>query len=198
MKLITPTLLNNFHFYSNYCGENQAEKRQEFLDMLAKVRREPNEAMQKGIDFEEQVHAYTAYPNDKDYSPAVQEAGSIVRGGIWQEKVRKKMGDYLLYGRPDVIKVDTIYDIKRAARASNYDIGKYEHSAQHKIYMYCTHIPNFEYVISDGKDVWREQYTWNDRMLDSLREKIYEMECYLKQDKAAGKLYKQHWGAHSE
>ena len=74
-----------------------------------------------------------------------------------------------MYGIADVIRRNTIFDIKRV---NYYDIGKYEGSIQHLIYMYATGIPNFEYVISDGQEVYVETYHWESKSLETLKERI--------------------------
>ena len=55
--LITPTLLNSFKYYQNDQWKEPAESRLDFLKTLSRERFAPNEAMQKGIDFENDINA---------------------------------------------------------------------------------------------------------------------------------------------
>ena len=138
----------------------------EFLDVLNRVPTPTTEAMQNGIDFEELVTSIAngaEWQTDKEnkwYDAAAKVAG-IVRGGQFQYKAKKTVTvggiEFLLYGRLDVLKAGTIYDIKFT---KNYDRGKYYGSTQHPLYLKL--IPEareFTYLISNGTDVWTETYT---------------------------------------
>ena len=50
--LISPSLLDSFAFYKNSDPDRSLEGYNEFLRVLSRERSEPNEAMQRGIDFE--------------------------------------------------------------------------------------------------------------------------------------------------
>lgn len=138
----------------------------EFLDVLNRVPTPTTEAMQNGIDFEELVTSIAngaEWHTDKEnkwYDAAAKVAG-IVRGGQFQYKAKKVVTvggiEFLLYGRLDVLKAGTIYDIKFS---KSYDRGKYFSSTQHPLYLKL--IPEareFTYLISNGTDVWTETYT---------------------------------------
>ena len=56
--LITPTLLNSFQYYIQDEYKSPADSRADFLRTLSRERFEPNEAMQKGIDFENDINLY--------------------------------------------------------------------------------------------------------------------------------------------
>jgi len=202
--LITPSLLNNFSYYIQDEWKSPAESRADFLKTLSRERFEPNEAMQKGIDFEKQVeNCCKDRPFDcgevmSVYSgnDPVMEIAMIVEGGVWQESVKKeiKVGNqqFLLYGRTDVIKRDTIYDIKFT---SNYELGKFLDSSQHLIYLYCSGLPNFSYLISDGKDWWKEDYHNHAGIEDEIKSKISCFLDYLEQDKEAKEMFINKWGS---
>lgn len=124
----------------------------------------------------------------------IKEIGEIVKGGLWQQSIKKeiKVGnqEFLLYGRTDVIKRDTIYDIKFT---SNYELGKFSDSSQHLIYLYCSCLPKFSYLISDGKDWWREDYNNHERVEDELKSKITDFISYLDNDKEAKEMFLTKW-----
>jgi hypothetical protein len=195
MYLITPTLLNGWQYYLQYDGEDPAKNREEFLNLLAKKKFEKTEAMQKGIEFET---AIAAQGNGIDYEgdsfdPAVIKMLSSICGrekGLWQIKLQKDLGEDLLYGVCDVIHQNTIYDIKYT---QNYDTGKFYASMQHRIYLHCTGLPRFAYLVSNGKEFWEEDYFYNKKMEDEIRECIYNFKSYLKTDETAQQLFEQNW-----
>lgn len=124
----------------------------------------------------------------------VRKVGDIVKGGLWQQSVKKdlKIGnsEFLLYGRTDVIKRDTVFDIKFT---SNYELGKFQDSSQHLIYLYCSELPKFSYLISDGKDWWREDYFNHAGIEGEIKSKVSEFLDYLEGDKEAKELYFNNW-----
>ena len=163
--LITPSLLNSWQFYMN-CREDYEEKAKEsFLNSLNRVKTPTNEAMQKGINFENHVKKSVEgekgfiVTEKQEYADCVQEVANVVHGGQWQVKVYKDMVieniPFFLYGRIDVLKGIYAYDIKFT---SNYETGKFLKSYQHPFYLDCIDVPYFAYLISDGKNVWREDY----------------------------------------
>jgi len=168
-------------------------KREDFLKTLSRERFEPNEAMLKGIRFEEDIRSYCEGVSDKEDIITTQ-IGDIVKGGVWQATVSKPMviadTEYLLYGKCDVIKENFIYDIKFTG---NYDIGKFQNSVQHLIYMYCTELADFAYLISDGKEWWREDYKANGDIENEIRSRIAEFRDYLSFDKPAEDLFLTNW-----
>lgn len=138
----------------------------EFLDVLNRVPTPTTEAMQNGIDFEEMVTSIAngaEWQTDKEnkWYDAAANVANIVRGGQFQYKAKRTVTvggiEFLIYGRLDVLKAGTIYDIKFT---KNYDRGKYFSSTQHPLYLKL--IPEareFTYLISNGTDVWTETYT---------------------------------------
>lgn len=240
--LITPSLLSSFSWYlKESFTKTEAEQRQEFLQTLRREKTPTTEAMQKGIDFENDIHFYCDYgvfrgigkaisPREFGISPelldyedaedwfvwhngakkevpehfheeletqwdeAVKSIGDLVNKGLWQQSVKKdlKIGnsEFLLYGRTDVIKKDTVFDIKFT---SNYELGKFQDSSQHLIYLYCADLPKFSYLISDGKDWWREDYFNHAGIEDEIKSKVSKFLDYLEQDKEAKEIYFKNW-----
>jgi hypothetical protein len=225
--LITPTLINSFQYYIEDEFKSPADSRADFLKTLSKEKFEPTEAMQKGIDFEDDVRLYCEtnrfnpseairdkrFPwkggyldatNSKeytdlhnkcnDYLDVIIPIANIVKDGFWQQTCKKelKIGnqEFLLYGKMDVIKRDTIYDIKYT---SNYELGKFLGSAQHLIYLYCTGLPKFKYLISNGKDFWIEDYFNNINIENEIKSKINDFLSYLENDNEAKNLFETKW-----
>lgn len=137
---ITATLLNTF--VSQY----------DIMPLLRRDEIETNQAMQNGIDFENAI-----------IRGEVPELIELVNDGLYQEKLYKQMGDYLLFGFADLIKGLTIYDFKFV---KNYEIGKYRESVQHLLYMYCADMNKFQYIIGtkDGS-IYYEDYARDDEKL---------------------------------
>lgn len=196
--LITTSLLNSLHRYlKESFAKTEAEQRQEFLQTLRREKTEPNEAMQKGIAFENRISEFCGSIITSiafEYNEPAEELAQIVKGGLWQQSVKKdlKIGNskFLLYGRTDVIKRDTVFDIKFT---SNYELGKFQDSSQHLIYLYCSDLPKFSYLISDGKDWWREDYFNHAGVEGEIKSKVSEFFDYLEGDKEAKELYFNNW-----
>jgi len=172
------------------------ESRADFLKTLSRERFEPNEAMQKGIDFEKAVELTTKFERiiESQYDSIVCDLADIVKGGLWQQSVKKEITvgnqEFLLYGRTDVIKRDTVYDIKFTG---NYELGKFLDSSQHLIYLYCSGLPNFSYLISDGKDWWKEDYHNHEGVEDQIKSKIADFMSYLENDLEAKEMIINKW-----
>lgn len=202
MNLITPSLLNSFAYYLTYeteltiaDGENnvtieqkEAAVREEFLNTLRRVRTAPTESMQKGIDLEDRIRAYCDGAQEDDR--VIIEIGNTVKGGGWQQVVKRELDGFLLYGKVDVMKTDTLHDIKFTG---SYDLGKFQKSAQHRIYFYCSGLPKFSYHVTDGRYVWREDYANHAGIEHEIRTLIREFTGYLENDSYAKELYYANW-----
>lgn len=202
--LITASLINSYQYYIQDDYKSPEDSRADFLKTLSREKFEPNEAMQKGLKFEKDIElaCVDKYPYLKDledddlcaYDAQVNNICNIVKGGLWQQSVKKelKIGnqEFLLYGRTDVIKRDTIYDIKFT---SNYELGKFLDSSQHLIYLYCSGLPNFSYLISDGKDWWREDYHNHEQVEDQIKSKIADFMSYLENDLESKEMFLIKW-----
>lgn len=125
-----------------------------FYDMLYRRETEPNDKMLAGIEFEERV-----------IKGEVEELKPYIDGALYQPFVCKECEGYMLLGFCDLVKGDTIYDLKYV---SSYEIGKYNDSVQHLIYLYCTDMKNFEYIIGCGKDLYFEKQPRNDERLKAI------------------------------
>lgn len=158
---VTTTLLNSWLFYLKSREEWEEKAHTDFLNCLNKVKTEPTEAMQRGIEFEDMVRLYDGKQLYSRKDDTVNEIVDYISGGLWQQTVTKTIEvnglKVLVYGKADVIEKDTIYDIKRV---KHYEIGKYGHSVQHKLYLFCTGLPIFKYLVSDGQSVFVETYTF--------------------------------------
>lgn len=161
---------------------------QEFLQTLRREPIPPNEAMMKGLEFEDLCYAIangTFQPvkelaHDKKGNPIIEpntgepvevikypryyeaayQVADIVRGGQIQYKAKKLIEvsgiQFVLYGRLDVLKAGTVYDIKFSG---SYDKGKFFDSTQHPTYLeLIPEADQFTYIVSNGQNVWTETY----------------------------------------
>lgn len=203
--LITPSLINAYQYYIKDEWKSPAESRADFLKTLRREKTPTTESQQKGLDFENSIKNWIDEgkgfhiledEDDGFFNPdsIICELAEIVKGGLWQQSVKKDLQvgnqDFLLYGRTDVIKRDTIFDIKFT---SNYEIGKFQDSSQHLIYLYCTDLPKFAYLASDGKDWWQEDYFNHGNIENEIKSKISDFIGCLENDKEAKELFYSRW-----
>ncbi|MDR0388438.1 MAG: hypothetical protein LBH73_00010 [Spirochaetaceae bacterium] len=182
--LITPSLYSAWRYWA----DSEDAGKEAIMDALNKVQKERTPAMRAGIGFENAVRFVCGGGASEDF--CVLEAAERVTGGMWQQRVSRELGGDLVYGIADVIRRNTIFDIKLAFK---YETGKYEGSIQHLIYMYATGIPNFEYVVSDGREVYAESYRWGEKSLETLRGRISEMKASLLSDDEMRRAFQTHW-----
>jgi len=157
---MTCSLISSWNYIFNAYEGYEDEAYKSFLRTLRREPSEPTQAMQAGIDFEDAINAVVEGKAEPK-TECIKKIAGIVSGGQPQVKLYKdiKIGgmDFLLYGRLDYLKSGTIYDIKFS---KNYEVGKFYSSAQHPFYLtLCPESNRFEYLISDGNDVFIETYT---------------------------------------
>lgn len=168
--MITHSLLSSWLYaMKGNPYEDATTERDAYAEFLTVLRREPTpttEAMQKGIDFENLVTAITEGKGDSsnDWYEAAEKVAQIVKDAPLQVKASREIQvngmTILLYGRLDSLKAGVIRDIKFS---SGYERGKYIDSTQHPTYFEI--VPEairFEYIISNGREVWTEAYTRED------------------------------------
>lgn len=163
--MVTHSLLNSWTYLlrDNPYGADR-DHMAEFLQTLKREPIAPNEAMQKGRDFEALVTAMVEgrdYPINK-WEAAGRAVATAIIGAKMQFKASREVEvdgiRVFLYGRLDALKAGVVYDIKFTM--GNYEAGKYIDGTQHP--MYLALLPNatdFVYLISNGTNVWPEHYT---------------------------------------
>lgn len=174
MFKITPSLYSAYHYYVNSDVDDISQ-------MLAVLNREPlpqTEAMKQGINFENEVY-YVISTGIRSDNPKINELANLILGEkgfkycATQHRVSKMLTENVeVHGVIDIITPIKIYDLKRV---QNYNLGKYENSIQHLIYMFCTDIPQFEYLIYDGSSIFSEYYHFNDDKLNDLKTRVNTM-----------------------
>ena len=159
--LITQTLLSSWQ-YAIASGDMK-----EFAETLQRKKKPPTKAMLDGQRFENVVESVatgiTIEPDHEWYRP-VTEIANIVKDGQYQVKLSRGLTidgiTFVCYGILDFLKCGVIYDTKFS---KTYHVGKYLDSPQHPMYFYlCPEAYKFEYIISDGKWVYREIYRPDD------------------------------------
>lgn len=198
MQYITSSLYSAYYYW-----KLGVRSREEFLDFLSKKPTPPNEAMTRGIEFENAVRMLTTkfVGDQKPSDDPLEQMAFRLRGGQWQVKGSKPIdipgyGDFLLYGIMDVVRADTIYDLKCMRK---YDFNHFVGQIQHQVYMYITGIKHFAYMVYVWPyDMWTdaEDYYWSDaRDGKRLREKIAEMLDDIYADAELKKAFLENWRA---
>lgn len=183
---------------------------QAMLSTVQKKKFEATDPINKGIEFEALIEQVTQgkdvallptkYLQEFDrekLNKIIVDLSTIVQGGTWQDKVEKTLflgrrSSYLVYGKTDVLKAgEIIYDIKYTGRKM---ANKFANSTQHRLYMYCTGIEKFSYLVSDGKTWWREDY-YSNPAEDSLflATIIREFREWLETNEEAAKAFEEKW-----
>lgn len=142
---------------------------------LSTLRREPSEtteAMQNGIEFENAVYAEASgqlRPPHAKWERGIREVAAFLKGAQFQVRVQREIQiagmTFLVYGILDALCAGTIYDVKFKNKSfGSLDLaGEYFDSPQHPFYFYL--VPEarlFRYLVSDGQDIYIEQYTPDD------------------------------------
>jgi len=186
--LMTQSLLSSWLYTFNAPEESAEEAMDDFLSTLRRERKEPTEAMQNGIDFENLVTAIlngtpTAKQRDKVWGKdefkekivpvaehkwytGASKVADVLKGAQLQVKAMRNTfilgNNLLLYGILDGLKAGVIYDIKFLNKGMGGAelAGKYLESPQHP--MYFEIVPDayeFRYLVSDGTDLYIETYS---------------------------------------
>jgi len=199
--LITPTLLNSFNYFL------KSESETALADFTSVIKKEftSNKYCEAGNIWENKV----CYPDTNETNKLVLEVAEKVKGYSFQEVLKKEIVvngiKILLYGKADAIGYDIIKDIKTTS--SEYEIGKFNDSLQHKIYMYCSPIKQFEYLITQIKIIekdekvvdvepttnFAEYYSWQDKYESDIYECINNFFDFLKNNEELSKIYLELW-----
>jgi len=197
--LLTQSLISSWQWAMDLGTD---EKFDEFRTVLRREPVEQNEAMQKGIEFENNVYeACRGLVRDPhpEWENGIQKVAAIVKGSQFQVSGSVALGigatDFLLYGIADAIRAGTIYDVKFSTKSfgSAELAGKYLESPQHPAYLQIwPEAQRFVYVVSDGEDVYTEEYTRRNtrRFWDVAREFWASIQALGLEDE-----YKKYWEA---
>lgn len=200
--LITQSLLGAWN-YVHSCYEGCEEDA--MASFLSALRREPSEiteAMQNGIDFENEVYAQASgqlRPPHPKWEHGIMQVASLLTGAQFQVRVQRELEidnmTFLVYGVLDALQAGTIYDVKFKNKSfGSIDLaGEYFDSPQHPFYFYL--VPEalrFRYLVSDGQDLYIEEYRPEDTA--DAEDLIREFVAFLKATDLLD-TYKQFWAA---
>ena len=206
--LITQSLLSSW-LYVFDCWEGKEESAMDAF--LRTLRREPEELddeqqqrIQNGIDFENEVYKEASCqlraPHPK-WERGICEIAAFLKGAQFQVKVSREIEvagiTFLVYGILDALGAGVISDVKFKNKSfGSLDLaGEYLNSPQHPLYFYLVpEARQFRYMVSDGQDLYIEQYEPGDCVTAS--DLILQFVQFLK---ANGLLdtYLQYWQARS-
>lgn len=201
---ITQSLLSAWN-YAYSCSEDGFDgAMKSFLCVLRcepeDLSEEQQEKIDNGIAFESMVYATaTGAPCDinKKWAHGISQIADIVMGSQFQVRIHKPITvngmRFEIHGVLDALRAGVIYDIKFKNKSfSSYDpVGDYRESPQHPFYFYL--VPNAEkfiYVISDGDDIYLEQYLPEETV--SAEKIIAEFMHFLESSNLMD-TYKAHW-----
>lgn len=199
---MTQSLLSNWIYYLDADEERAQAAWDSFVSTLRREEKEPTQAMQDGILFEDMVNRLVAgepladVPNTKWDAAARRFAGRC-SGGLSQVPVTGNLSvagmDFVLYGIADYVKAGLIMDIKKVTR---YEYGKYQHSPQHPMYLYLLpEAKRFDYLIFDGSNCHIETYRQED--CKPIAQTISEFIRFLK-DTGGLDVYKYFWAMNED
>ena len=221
MKLkITKTLIESWAYTFSCSEESEDGAMNDFLATLKREIREPTEAMVNGTNFENLCYRMATGENviketlEQGVNPISRESyesrefpkwydgakkiADIIRGGQIQVPVSCDLTiagqNFWLYGICDVVKAGVIYDIKfRTKSLSSDDIyGKYLDCSQHSLYLRALpEASRFEYLVSDGVDLYTEVYTRKDSR--PIENHITNFWAWLHTKPELLKIYEERW-----
>lgn len=192
---MTASLLNSWLYATDPDASEDA-----YVSFLATLERTPQirtKAMETGVMFENLVTALTADPdtcpdvNPNEMKVAKQIACRVGKGmpQVRATKVVEIAGMTIqLVGIADWLGAGVISDIKRVQR---YEYGKYQHSAQHPMYLELfPEAMRFDYLVYDGQYFYLEPYRRGD--CRPIQETCAAFLRYL-EDAHLMDIYKEKW-----
>lgn len=203
-RLISPTLLDSFAYYQGLEDEQRhAQARQDLLNRLRGVKTHPTKAMQRGIQFEQDVRDMStgsfnigARKLSEKHLEIISLVAQKVKGAERQEHVSYWIdSDTLVHGYIDFLLPGLIIDTKTAGRA--YEWGKYLNNCQHLAYLLAlanTGYKRFSYLTAifykdEATEVVQEDYFYSPKMADALKSRCAEFFDYLTIDPEMSEAY---------
>lgn len=161
-KLITSSILDSYDWYIKCPPNFKQSALQQIVDALNRKPWDPTPAILRGMAFEKKVcHELDDCSKEEfmsrfeGHSEKVVEFWLKCRGGRQQAKVSKTINidgiDYYLYGKRDIAFADKTIDIKTTGDYKGPI--NYITKNQHPMYIMCTGIEAFEYIIAEYDDV---------------------------------------------
>jgi hypothetical protein len=188
-----PSLLDSFAWFKKSEAENALE---EFLNKLNRVRTPPSDAMLRGIAFEDHLtHAARGFAvptspeglvkcHDTEIRmDLLEQFIDRLRGSVRQVFVESVLdcavGQVRVYGFVDNIMQDIAVDTKTTGK---YEFPKYLHSFQRPVYLEAlkgSGITKFQFLVTDFKELYVEEYTHNSADTDRLVSEINDLVGFI-------------------
>jgi hypothetical protein len=190
-----PTLLDAFSWYKKSESETAL---QEFIDKVNRVKTPATDPMLRGIAFngivDVAIKGGIIQPDEHgDFLvhdtlvpvEIIREFADLFSKSALQVFVENRLttryGQVRIYGYIDALQGHTIGEFKTTGK---YEFPKYLHNWQHPCYLHCLKdqgIRRFVYLITDFKNVYREDYHWTqdgeDRLVGICNELIEFLEA---------------------
>lgn len=162
-KLITASILDSYDWLM-HCPSHLRDKAfKQIVDQLNRTPYDLDPAIKRGMQFESLVCANLDTESKEEFigkfaektTPKIGIFWDKCRGGRQQAKVSKTVTidgiDYYFYGKRDIAFYNKTIDIKTTGdfKGPKYYLDK----NQHAIYIYCTEIEPFDYLIAEFDDV---------------------------------------------
>jgi len=161
-KLITTSILDSYDWYVNCPPNFKTDAFKQITDSLNRKPWSPTPAILRGMAFEkkvcenlDEISRVEFLARFEGHTPKVGIFWDKCRGGHQQAKVSKTIDidgiSYYFYGKRDIAFADKTIDIKTTG---DYKGPKnYLSKNQHNMYIACTEIEQFEYLIAEYDDV---------------------------------------------
>ncbi len=198
--LITHSLLSSWQYMYDCWSGSEDDAAEEFVNTLKRTPKEQTPAMLNGIAFENEIYnaarGVVREPHEK-WEHGIQKIVPIVKGAPFQVRLSRPLEidgwSLLCYGILDALKAGTIYDVKFSSKSmgSVEAAGKYLDSSQHPMYFYlCPEAREFQYLLSDGEDLYIERYQREESrdVSEIIRQFLQSIESMGLAD-----LYRAHW-----
>lgn len=170
--LITKSLLSSWAYMFDCREGSEEDAKEAFLFALRREKTEPSDAIQNGIEFENEVYSVVAgakrAPHHK-WENGIQAVASEIKGAALQVRVSREIEvrgmTFFAYGILDALKAGTISDVKFKNKPfKDLELaGTYLNDPQHPMYFYLVpEAHEFQYLVSDGDELYKERYTPED------------------------------------
>ena len=201
---ITKSLIESWYYVQDCWEGGEEDAMNAFMATLRGEKEELTEEqmqnIQNGFDFEKLVTDLAtgkSVPEDAKWYHAASEFAQLLKGAQFQVRIHKPITvrgiPFEIHGVLDALREGTIFDFKFKNKSfGSLDLpGSYLDSAQHPFYFYLVpEARRFLYLVSDGTDVYIEQYTPEDSR--DAYDVIAEFVDFL-QSAGLMDLYKEHW-----
>lgn len=167
--LITKSLLSSWAYMFDCHEGGEEEAKEDFLRALRREESEISDAALNGINFENEVYSVVAGARRNphpQWEHGIQAVAAEIQGAAIQVRLSREIEvrgmTFLAYGILDALKAGTISDVKFKNKAfGGLELaGSYLNDPQHPMYFYlCPEAYEFQYLVSDGEDLYKERYT---------------------------------------